>query len=133
MVELLKKEEVIFEHDGKGNLLPVVTTLVAKLPGDKEFKNIKVIPMRPDQLIEFSERANSLKSESKTDLLQEMDNEIILQYVYEPKFDAADVKAFKPIEKQIISATVLKASGFETDINAKINESLGGSDGSEEK
>jgi len=133
MVELLKKEEVIFEHDGKGNLLPVEITLAAKLPGDKEFKRIKVVPMTPEQLMNFAERAKNVTDENRIGILKEMDDEIILKHVFEPKFDAADVRAFKPIEKQILSATVLKASGFETDINVKIGESLGVINGPKEE
>ena len=103
----LKKEQVFFERDGEGNLLPIDVTLEAY---DDETK-ISMLPMVKGEIAAMASKSKSLETNP------DMDVDIVIKHCVEPKFTEADRETLKSSGKisllnAIVTAIVATSTGI---------------------
>jgi|6_EtaG_2_1085325.scaffolds.fasta_scaffold04271_2 hypothetical protein len=102
----LKKEQVFFERDGEGKLLPIDVTLESYDAGTQ----ISMIPMAKGEITEMASKAKSLETNP------DMDVDIVIKHCAEPKFTEADRETLKSSSKiallnAIVTAIVAESTG----------------------
>ena len=106
MSEILKLEDCVFERDENGDLIPREIDLI-KPWKDKIFK-VRVVPLSRGA----RKKLASEGFDSKGDTSKDTDRDLVLKYCKSPQFseDDIDLTEFGLIE--LISLTILKASGL---------------------
>jgi|TARA_Y100000310_G_C20689869_1_gene821530 hypothetical protein len=102
----LKKEQVFFERDGEGKLLPIDATLESY----DENTQISMIPMAKGEITDMASKSKSMETSP------DMDVDIVIKHCVEPKFTEADRELLKSSSKiallnAIVTAIVAESTG----------------------
>ncbi len=95
----LKKEDVFFERDNEGNLLPL--DIVLETLSDKPM--IKVTPLTKGELQEIVSKTQSNSADADLDI------DIIIKHCTEPKFTEDDRKSLKTLGKAVFTNAIALA------------------------
>ena len=98
-MEYLKKEEIFFERDGEGKLLPI-DVVVDTLPNKPM---IKVIPLNKGELAKVVSEAKSNETEVNTDI------DIIINHCKNPIFTEEDRETLKSAGKAVFTNAIALA------------------------
>jgi len=104
----LKKEDVFFERDSNGNLLPVETQL--ELLKDKP--TVKITPLTKGELSEIVAKTKGDMTSDDTDL------DIVIKHCIEPKFSEEDRAGLKEAGKAMtINAISIAIFSISTNVD----------------
>jgi len=106
---LLKKEDVLYERDEKGNLVSQeVELFIDDNDSDQsEYKGMKIFVTPVDRI-----KLKELLEQASTEKSSDFDGLIILDHCKDPVFTREDIKYMKPVLVSIIAKTILKISGM---------------------
>jgi|GEM_PF-3221802 len=112
---MLKIEDVVWERNDKGELIPQVVDTAEEING--KIEKVKVIPLtrgeRKEMMTKVSDDGNTTR---------DTDKELVLKHLVDPKFTDEDIEKSPFGIIEVLAITVLQASGLPVGKNVNVKK-----------